>query len=37
VALTADVISGVREKCEQSGIYHYISKPFDPDDMIHTV
>lgn len=37
MALTADVISGVREKCEQSGIYHYISKPFDPDDMIHTV
>ena len=31
VAMTADVILGVREKCEQSGIYHYICKPFDPD------
>ncbi len=37
VAMTADVILGVREKCEQSGIFHYISKPFDPDRFIHTV
>ncbi|MDD3521294.1 MAG: transporter substrate-binding domain-containing protein, partial [Actinomycetota bacterium] len=37
VAMTADVIMGVREKCEQSGIYHYISKPFDPDRFIQTV
>lgn len=37
VAMTADVILGVREKCEQSGIYHYISKPFDPDYFIQTV
>ncbi len=37
VAMTADVILGVREKCEQSGIYHYISKPFDPDRFIQTV
>lgn len=37
VAMTADVVSGVREKCEQSGIHHYISKPFDPDRFIQTI
>lgn len=37
VALTADVISGVRERCKQSGIYHYISKPFNPDRFMQTV
>ncbi|HHW47733.1 MAG TPA: transporter substrate-binding domain-containing protein [Clostridiaceae bacterium] len=37
VAITADVIPGVREKCVQNGIYHYISKPFNPDYFIQTV
>jgi signal transduction histidine kinase/DNA-binding response OmpR family regulator len=37
VAMTADVILGVREKCEQSGIHYYISKPFDPDRFIQTI
>lgn len=37
VAMTADVILGVREKCEESGIYHYISKPFAPDKLISLV
>lgn len=37
IAMTADVILGVREKCEQSGIHHYISKPFNPDFFIKTV
>lgn len=37
VALTADVILGVRDKCEQSGIRHYISKPFNPDQFIQTI
>jgi len=37
VAMTADVILGVREKCEQSGIHHYISKPFEPDHFIQTI
>ncbi|HOB91941.1 MAG: transporter substrate-binding domain-containing protein [Bacillota bacterium] len=37
VAMTADVILGVREKCEQNGIYHYISKPFDPDRFVQTI
>lgn len=37
VAMTADVILGVRENCEKHGIHHYISKPFDPDNFIRTV
>ncbi len=37
IAMTADVILGVKEKCERSGIYHYISKPFNPDLFIKTV
>jgi signal transduction histidine kinase/DNA-binding response OmpR family regulator len=37
VAMTADVIPGVVEKCEQCGIYHYISKPFNPDRFIQTI
>ncbi len=37
VAMTADVILGVRDKCEKSGIYHYISKPFDPERFMQTI
>lgn len=37
VAMTADVILGVKEKCEEHGIHHYISKPFDPDRFLETV
>ncbi|NLO22489.1 MAG: transporter substrate-binding domain-containing protein [Syntrophomonadaceae bacterium] len=37
LAMTADVILGVREKCEQSGIYYHIGKPFDPDRFIQTI
>jgi len=37
VAMTAEVIPGVREKCEANGIDHYISKPFDPEKFIETV
>jgi two-component system sensor histidine kinase/response regulator len=37
IAMTADVILGVRDKCEKSGIYHYISKPFDPERFIQTI
>jgi two-component system sensor histidine kinase/response regulator len=37
VAMTADVILGVRDKCAESGIYHYISKPFNPDNFIQTI
>ncbi|MBU4440169.1 MAG: transporter substrate-binding domain-containing protein [Firmicutes bacterium] len=37
VAMTADVIQGVKEKCEAAGIHHYISKPFDPERFVETV
>ena len=37
VAMTADVILGVKESCEASGIYHYISKPFDPDQFLRKI
>lgn len=37
VAMTADVILGVKEKCEQKGIHYYISKPFDPDYFLRTI
>ena len=37
IAMTADVILGVREKCEASGMKQYISKPFDPNYFIQTV
>jgi len=35
--MTADVILGVRDKCEQKGIFHYISKPFNPEQFIQTI
>lgn len=37
VAMTADVIEGVKEKCEACGIHHYISKPFDPEQFVETI
>lgn len=37
VAMTADVVLGVQEKCAQSGIHHYISKPFDPDQFLKMI
>ena len=37
VAMTADVIEGVKEKCEAGGIHHYISKPFDPEQFVETI
>jgi CheY-like chemotaxis protein len=30
VAMTADVILGVQDKCKLSGMDYYVSKPFDP-------
>jgi len=36
-ALTADVVEGIREKCEQYGMSYLISKPFNPDRFIQTV
>lgn len=37
VAITADVIEGVKEKCESYGIYHYISKPFNPEQFVENI
>ena len=37
VAMTADAVAGVEEKCKQHGIYHYVSKPFEPDQFIVTI
>jgi two-component system sensor histidine kinase/response regulator len=37
VAMTADAIAGVEEKCRRVGITSYISKPYEPDEFIHTI
>ncbi len=37
IAMTADVIEGVKEKCEVYGIHHYISKPFDPEHFVEII
>jgi len=37
VALTANVLSGEREKCLQAGMTDFIPKPLDPSQMIGTI
>lgn len=37
VAMTADAIAGVEEKCRSHGIHHYVSKPFEPEQLIDTI
>jgi len=37
IAMTADVISGVKDRCEQHGIRHCLTKPFEPDYFIRTI
>ncbi|HWP21650.1 MAG TPA: transporter substrate-binding domain-containing protein [Candidatus Cryosericum sp.] len=37
VAMTADAIAGVEEQCRAHGIYHYVSKPFEPEQLIETL
>lgn len=37
VAMTADAIAGVEEKCRSHGMGQYVSKPFDPDQLIETL
>lgn len=37
VAMTADAVTGVEEACKAVGINSYISKPFDPDELILTL
>lgn len=37
VAMTADAIAGVKEQCATHGIHHYVSKPFEPEQLIKTI
>jgi len=37
IAMTADVVSDVKDKCNQNGIYHYLTKPFDPHHFMQTI
>ena len=37
IAMTADAITGVEEQCRSVGIYHYISKPFEPEKFIDII
>lgn len=37
IAMTADAIAGVEDKCRSHGIYAYVSKPFEPDELIETI
>ena len=37
VAMTADAIAGVAENCKNHGMEHYVSKPFEPDELIETI
>lgn len=37
VAMTADAIAGVEEKCKSHGMDYYVSKPFEPDQFIETI
>lgn len=37
IAMTADAITGIEEKCRQSGMEAYISKPFEPDVFARTL
>jgi len=37
VAMTADAISGVEEQCRSHGIWNYVSKPFEPEQLIETL
>ncbi len=35
VAMTANVMSGDRERCLEAGMNDHIAKPIDPDDLLH--
>ena len=37
VAMTADAVAGIDEMCRARGMTHYVSKPFDPDELISTI
>ena len=37
IAMTADAVAGVEEKCKSHGIDYYVSKPFEPEAFIRTI
>ncbi len=37
IAMTADAVVGVEEKCKSHGIDYYVSKPFEPEAFIRTI
>ena len=37
LALSANVIKGIVERCEEAGMQGYISKPFDADDLFRKI
>lgn len=37
VAMTADAIAGVQEQCRAHGMNNYVSKPFEPEQLIETI
>lgn len=37
IAMTADAIEGVKEKCEAYGMNGFVSKPFDPEQFIEMI
>ena len=37
LALSANVVKGIVEKCEEAGMQGYISKPFDSDDLYRKI
>lgn len=37
IAMTADAVMGVEEKCRSHGINYYVSKPFEPEAFIRTI
>jgi len=37
VAMTADMIEGVKEECEEHGMHYFIGKPFEPSQLAKTI
>lgn len=37
IAMTADAMSGVKEKCLEAGMVDFVTKPIDPDDIFNVL